>query len=592
MNNTKAQPTKTNCTNITVATSSPKQASTSTLTIVPRDDTAYIPTMATDNAAGYDLHANHHSTIPPNEIAVIDTGISIIPPQGTYARIASRSGLAIKHKVDTKAGVIDPDYTGTIRILLHNFGQNDYHVRKGDRIAQMILEQYTHAPIKIENSTPDTTRGSSGFGSTGKHGYTTCNTLNTILTPDIDLVTTKPEFTMNITIKITKNHPQLGLILKNTQDGVQIISCEKSTPSAKIPQWRQTIKNGYVRKVNNTNITTKEEFTQAIKVAIQNKQNTIQICIATNEPIDIHPETGIPQMHFDQLGQIDSILHSLKHNEEIPYISVDDAPPLDNAVKVHKLSRNSLTRTKLKKQKDWDEWIESERLQLDLYAQQNMFSEPTTLPSDMTGVNILPMIWTYLIKSCGRKKARCVANGAPHLKGSITLANTYAACLEQNGARIFWSIAAITNKKVFGSDASNTFAEAPPPQAPLYLRVDQAYIDWYHHKTGKTLSPDTYVRVQHAIQGHPEAPRLWQDHFDKILHGISFQPTTQEPCFYLLKSKEFNEDIYLLRQVDDLAIACSNAETGEHYWKAIDSHLKAKFKCKGLLAQHNGIDII
>ena len=74
-----------------------------------------------------------------------------------------------------------------------------------------------------------------------------------------------------------------------------------------------------------------------------------------------------------------------------------------------------------------------------------MFSEPTELPTDNPNINVLPMIWTYLVKSCGRKKARCVANGAPHLKGSITLANTYAACLEQTGARIFWAIAALTN---------------------------------------------------------------------------------------------------------------------------------------------------
>ena len=61
---------------------------------------------------------------------------------------------------------------------------------------------------------------------------------------------------------------------------------------------------------------------------------------------------------------------------------------------------------------------------------------------------------------------------------------------------------------------------------------------------------------------------------------------------YLLKSKEFNEDVYLLRQVDDFTIAYSNAETAEHYWKAIDSHFKANLKHECLLTRHNGIDII
>ncbi len=80
----------------------------------------------------------------------------------------------------------------------------------------------------------------------------------------------------------------------------------------------------------------------------------------------------------------------------------------------------------------------------------------------MSDVNVLPMIWTYLTKTCGRKKARCVANGTPHLKGSVTLANTYATCLEQStGAGMFWAICALKNRRVYGADASNAFAEAP-----------------------------------------------------------------------------------------------------------------------------------
>ena len=188
---------------------------------------------------------------------------------------------------------------------------------------------------------------------------------------------------------------------------------------------------------------------------------------------------------------------------------MDEAPPLDNAVQIHKATTGSLTRTKLMKQDDWPEWQQSEYLQLDQYHTQNMFSEPMQLPENNHTINVLPMIWTYLIKTCGRKKARCVANGAPHLKGSITLANTYAACLEQTGARIFRAILALTNKIVYGADASNAFTEAPAPKALLYLRIDQAYKDWYKNKYGNDV-PQThsYVRVQHAIQGHPESPRL------------------------------------------------------------------------------------
>ena len=573
---------------IKIANKQHTNSDASSLTIIPHDPSVYIPKMATHTAAGYDLHANHDCVLTPNEIEIIDTGIAIIPPKGTYARIASRSGLALQ-KIETKAGVIDPDYTGTIKIILHNFGTTEFHIQKGDRIAQMILERYKHPKTIINNKIPHTQRGHNGFGSTGIRANTATYDGHTIQPPNLDLIFKTPENTLQLDISLQTNHTTLGFKLRNSKEGVLIVDCEKSTPSAKLPQWRRRVIHGYIRKLDNHVINTTKDFTTAIKQLKEQKNKSAAITIATETAVDIHPDTGIPQLNFDQLGQLDSILNDISN--DLHPISTNAAPPLDNSVQVNKLKKSNLTRSKLRQQDDWNEWIASEKLQLDLYEQQNMFSAPTSLPEDMTGVNVLPMIWTYLVKSCGRKKARCVANGAPHLKGSITLANTYAACLEQNGARIFWAVSAIQNKKVYGSDASNAFAEAPPPKAPLYLKVDQAYIDWYQNKTGITLSNDTYVKVQHAIQGHPEAPRLWQDHIDQILKRIGFTATTQEPCVYIHKSKKFNEDIYLLRQVDDFAIACSNAQVAEHFWNLIDSHLKAKLKREGLLKRHNGIDI-
>ena len=140
-----------------------------------------------------------------------------------------------------------------------------------------------------------------------------------------------------------------------------------------------------------------------------------------------------------------------------------------------------------------------------------MFNIPGDLPKKGT-FNVLPMIWNYLIKTCGRKKARCVANGSPTQKGSITLANTYAACVEQPAAQIFWATSAVKNLLVFGADCSNAFAEASPPTEPLYMKIDQQFRNWWKiHKHRSPLSErDLYVKVQHAIQGHPEAPRLWQ----------------------------------------------------------------------------------
>ena len=243
------------------------------------------------------------------------------------------------------------------------------------------------------------------------------------------------------------------------------------------------------------------------------------------------------------------------------------------------------------KREDWSDWEQSEFLQLEQYKRQNMFSEPGPLPDSTENFSVLPMIWVYLIKVDGRKKARCVANGAAHFKGSITLSHTYAACIDQSACRIFWAIAAIKSKKVFGSDAVNAFAEAPPPKAPLYLRVDAAYCNWYKHTNNIDLPSDSYVKVHQAIQGHPESPRLWQLHIDKILKKIGFKSTTHEPCIYILHTT--TETIYMLRQVDDFAIACDDKSTAMYYWDQMDKHLKEPLKRESnILTRHNGIDIV
>jgi len=137
-----------------------------------------------------------------------------------------------------------------------------------------------------------------------------------------------------------------------------------------------------------------------------------------------------------------------------------------------------------------------------------MFGKPEPRPSN---ANILSLLWTYLVKSDGTKKARCCCNGNPGRKGSITLAHTYAACVEQPAQRIYWGLVALKNYVAIGADASNAFAEAPPPKVPLYVMVDRPYRECHKQKTGENLPKGYVLRVHHAIQGHPEAPRLWSN---------------------------------------------------------------------------------
>ncbi|OAL36742.1 deoxyuridine 5'-triphosphate nucleotidohydrolase [Fonsecaea nubica] len=128
---------------------------------------ASTPTRGSAFAAGYDLYASKPTTIPARGKALVSTDLSIATPEGTYGRVAPRSGLAAKHFIDTGAGVIDADYRGEVKVLLFNHGEVDFQVSKGDRIAQLVLERiYTPEVVEVDNL-EESVRGAGGFGSTG-----------------------------------------------------------------------------------------------------------------------------------------------------------------------------------------------------------------------------------------------------------------------------------------------------------------------------------------------------------------------------------------------------------------------------------------
>jgi dUTP pyrophosphatase len=129
---------------------------------------AIVPTRGSDGAVGYDLYSSEDAVVPCQAgRALVGTGITVVLPQGVYGRVAPRSGLAVKHCINVGAGVIDPDYTGEIKVVLFNHGDKDFEIKKGDRIAQLVLERCETPPIEEISIVEDTERGSGGFGSTG-----------------------------------------------------------------------------------------------------------------------------------------------------------------------------------------------------------------------------------------------------------------------------------------------------------------------------------------------------------------------------------------------------------------------------------------
>lgn len=130
---------------------------------------AKIPSRSNPTDAGADLHSTEKLMIHPGERKTVGTGISMEIPEGFYGRVAPRSGLASKHGVDVLAGVVDSSYRGEVKVVLLNTDKhNTFHVEKGDRIAQLIIESHFNLPIVPADTLGGSERGSDGFGSTGR----------------------------------------------------------------------------------------------------------------------------------------------------------------------------------------------------------------------------------------------------------------------------------------------------------------------------------------------------------------------------------------------------------------------------------------
>ena len=130
-------------------------------------DDAYLPSRNSSGVAGYDLYAIGHDVVRAGERKLVSTGVSIAIPHGYYGRIAPRSGLALNHGIDILAGVIDSGYRGEICALLSNLSDKNFAYRKGDRIAQLIIEKCHDVSWKQVQELNGTHRGDDGFGSSG-----------------------------------------------------------------------------------------------------------------------------------------------------------------------------------------------------------------------------------------------------------------------------------------------------------------------------------------------------------------------------------------------------------------------------------------
>ena len=388
-------------------------------------------------------------------------------------------------------------------------------------------------------------------------------------------------------------HRTAGLCLAQLDNRLILGGMAPNTPGARIPRWRTRLKGAWLIKIGHTTVHTIADAQQAFLA--HSTSNSCSVTLLFSHP-EIRPNMthdGLPlvssapfhQQVHDQLNTRWDFDTVASHLCKAPsYRHIVDGDVINCVTKAMKL-----TRGKLVQMKDWNDWLESEYLQLNQYDRQGMFGTPVAAKDEDA---IFHLVWTYNVKAVdGRKKARCVCDGSTRSGQVQVLAETYANCVEQTSARLFYAVAAAENLLIFGADVSNAFAEAPAPKQPFFIRPDKAFHEWWTNHLKKDLIPPGYiVPVLKAMQGHPESPRLWEKHADRILRDLGLTPTVHEPCLY---SGVYNgKRVLFLRQVDDFAIAAPDEKTSDMLMDLIDEKLSEPIKRQGYLDLYNGVDIL
>jgi len=128
---------------------------------------AKLPVYANLGDAGMDFFSVEDLILKPNKLAACATGIAMAIPEGFVGLIWDKSGIALKKEIKTMGGVIDSSYRGEVKIILKNLSSQNYEIKKGDKIAQMLIQKFESPDLEEVNDLDETERGEGGFGSTG-----------------------------------------------------------------------------------------------------------------------------------------------------------------------------------------------------------------------------------------------------------------------------------------------------------------------------------------------------------------------------------------------------------------------------------------
>ena len=221
-----------------------------------------------------------------------------------------------------------------------------------------------------------------------------------------------------------------------------------------------------------------------------------------------------------------------------------------------------------------------------------MFGDPVKRKLDMA---ILPWVWTYMYKDTEGElnkdatKSRGTCNGGPRYCNKSSISETYVACVEQPIHQLTWAISAALGLTCKGYDVGNAFAKAPLPKFLFYMQPDAQFRQWWRDCLKKPeLAPDDVIPIQHALQGHPESPQLWDKYITKMLTGDKFGFKT---CTHEYKTDKTNNLMFIVRQVDDLLVCHVDPKECDKMAKTIQKELTFLLNFLGTVRGFNGVNV-
>ena len=393
-----------------------------------------------------------------------------------------------------------------------------------------------------------------------------------------------------LTIDVICDSEFFGFVLGkcNQRHRAYISDISPNTSASRIRNIRHKYIGSYVVEIHNIPTFDLSSATDAF--AIIRRDPTIlqfKILLAPDKYIAVRNRREPLRINTAQLREITNL--RLRHPttaHSIAAISPSLLQPITPITSAEARIQHKLTRLQLLKLDTWPLWRLAEHKQLDAHHAQGMFGPPIIPPS--TAIILRPH-WRYKIKPDGTRSARECCDGSPRAAPELHQdAITYASCIELPCMRLFFALAAVSNYFVLLTDAVNAYANARGPTKPTYIRVDAAYADWYLTRTGSTIPHGSAVLAQHALQGHPEAGRLFEELAnDILLNRLGLTTTSHERNLYcgLFESHK----VYVCRQVDDLAISAPSIEIGQRLITAIGSHVT--LAGNSLLTKFNGIQV-